>query len=270
MPPRERPLLLPPDTGETFIVSPCKACLDTLRKHLLATLYKIKVRGMANKTPAAQPLALLYVRVSTGRQAKTGHSIDSQPAILRAAAESAGYAVEIITETGSGRNAARPALADAMTRLKAGKAQALYAVDIDRLARSTQHLLEIASASNKQGWRLVVTSSDVDTSTPAGVMFFTMCAAFAQYESGMISQRVKRQHEARRDRGIVWGVDQGSRSPLAAETVAQIVALRAEGLSLRAIGERLTAEGVATANGGLWHAATIRNVLNSPAQRLAA
>lgn len=237
-------------------------------KELLATLYKIKVIDMTTQADA-QPLALLYVRVSTGRQAKTGHSLDSQPAILRTAAESAGYAVEIITETGSGRNASRPALAEAMDRLKSGKAQALYAVDIDRLARSTQHLLEIANESKKQGWRLVVTSSDVDTNTPAGLMFFTMAAAFAQYESGMISQRVKRQHEARRDRGIVWGVDQGARSPLPVETVGLIIGLRADGLTLRAIVERLKEAGIATANGGLWHAATVRNVLNSPAQKVA-
>lgn len=216
-------------------------------------------------TASAQPLALLYVRVSTSRQAKTGHSLDSQPAILVAAAQAAGYAVEIITETGSGRNTARPALAAAMARLKSGTAQALYAVDIDRLARSTQHLLEIATASQKQGWRLVVTSSDVDTNTPAGMMFFTLAAAFAQYESGMISQRVKRQHEARRDRGIVWGLDQGSRSPLPAATINRIVELRGDGLTLRAIGERLTAEGIETATGGLWHATTISNVLKSPA-----
>ncbi|MBB5642054.1 recombinase family protein [Cryobacterium roopkundense] len=219
------------------------------------------------KTPDPAPLALLYVRVSTGRQAKTGHSVDSQPIILRTAAEKAGYVVEVITETGSGRNAARPALAEAMSRLKSGKAQALYAVDIDRLARSTQHLLEIATASTKQGWRLVVTTTDVDTSTPAGVMFFTMCAAFAQYESGMISQRVKRQHEARRDRGVVWGKDEGRRSALPAATVARILSLRAEGRTLQAIADTLTGENVSTAAGGKWYPSTVAKTLNSPANR---
>ncbi|MDJ0378915.1 recombinase family protein [Cryobacterium sp. PH31-L1] len=219
------------------------------------------------KTPDPAPLALLYVRVSTGRQAKTGHSVDSQPVILRTAAEKAGYVVEVITETGSGRNAARPALAEAMSRLKSGKAQALYAVDIDRLARSTQHLLEIATASTKQGWRLVVTTTDVDTSTPAGVMFFTMCAAFAQYESGMISQRVKRQHEARRDRGVVWGKDEGRRSALPAATVARILSLRAEGRTLQAIADALTGDNVPTAAGGRWYPSTIVKTLNSPANR---
>jgi DNA invertase Pin-like site-specific DNA recombinase len=158
----------------------------------------------------------------------------------------------------------------ALAKLKAGKAQALYALDIDRLARSTVHLLDIAAASKKQGWRLVVTSNDFDSTTPAGEMFFTMLAAAAQYEQRMISERVKRQHEARRDRGGVWGADVGPRSPLPAETVARVVQLRSEGLTLRAIGERLTVENIPTATGATWHAQTIRKILLSPAQRLSA
>jgi DNA invertase Pin-like site-specific DNA recombinase len=214
---------------------------------------------------AAQPLALLYVRVSTGRQAREGHSLESQPAILKTAAEAAGYAVEIVAETGSGRNASRPALLSALARLKSGEASALYAVDVDRLARSTIHLIEIANAAHREGWRLVITSADVDSSTPAGEMFLTMAAAFAQYESRMVSARVKRQHEARRDRGEIWGATTGPRSPLPAETVTRMLDLRAEGLTLRAIADTLTAEGIPTARGGQWAAATVRAVLNSPA-----
>ena len=223
-----------------------------------------------NETASAQPLALLYVRVSTNRQAETGHSLQSQPAILETAALAAGYRVEIVSETGSGRNTARPMLAEALRRLKAGEAHALYAVDIDRLARSTQHLLEIANAAKKQGWRLAVVSADVDTSTPAGEMFLTMAAAFAQYESRMISARVTRQHEARRARGIVWGRDAGCRTELPAETVSLIVELRAEGLPLRGIAGVLTGRNIPTARGGKWEAATVRAVLNSPAVTLAA
>jgi DNA invertase Pin-like site-specific DNA recombinase len=216
-------------------------------------------------TTAAQPLALLYVRVSTGRQAREGHSLESQPAILKTAAEAAGYAVEIVAETGSGRNASRPALLSALARLKSGEASALYAVDVDRLARSTIHLIEIANAAHREGWRLVITSADVDSSTPAGEMFLTMAAAFAQYESRMVSARVSRQHEARRDRGEIWGATTGPRSPLPAETVKRMIDLRGEGLTLRAIAETLTAEGIPTARGGQWAAATVRAVLHSPA-----
>lgn len=219
------------------------------------------------QTPKNQPLALAYVRVSTGRQAKTGYSLESQPSILIKAAKQNGYRVEVITETGSGRNSSRPALNNALNRLASGEAQALYALDIDRLARSTQHLLEIATLSRKQKWRLVVTSADVDTNSPAGEMFFTMAAAFAQYESRMISQRVLRQHEARRDRGVIWGMTEGPKSPLPTELIDRIVALRHDGCSLPGIAKTLEAEGVPTARGGKWAAGTIRGILMSPAVR---
>lgn len=212
----------------------------------------------------SKPLAILYVRVSTNRQAKTGHSIDSQPTLLTEAAERDGYRVEVVTETGSGRNTARPALNSALQRLAKGEAQALYALDTDRLARSTMHLLQIAQLANRQGWRLVITSAQVDTSTPGGEMFLTMLAGFAQFESRMISERVKRQHQARRERGEVWGLTMGTTSKLPKETRDLILSLRAEGTPLAKIAEQLTAQGVPTASGGAWYPSTISRVLNSP------
>ena len=47
----------------------------------------------------------------------------------------------------------------------------------------------------------------------------------------------------------------------APDAVATIVALRAEGLSLRAIAARLNADRVPSARNRTWHAATVRVVL---------
>lgn len=212
----------------------------------------------------SKPLALLYIRVSTNRQAKTGHSLDSQPTLLTEAAIKDGYQVEVITETGSGRNSARPELNNALARLAKGEAQALYALDTDRLARSTMHLLQIAQLATKQNWRLAITSANVDTSTPAGQAFLTMAAAFAQFESDMISERVKRQHENRRQRGEVWGVSMGATSQLPKEVREQVINLRAAGLSLAKIAHALTEAATPTVAGGSWYPSTISRILNSP------
>jgi len=209
-------------------------------------------------------VALCYARVSTNRQARLGHSLDSQPLALSEAAQAAGYTPEIILEQGSGRNTARPALNSALERLRQGEAVALYALDIDRLARSTRHLLEIAHRATLERWRLVVLSADVDTSSPAGEALLTVAAAFSQFESRMISERVKRQHQARRDRGTVWGVDEGLKSALASSVVAQIVNLREQGLSLRGIASQLNAQGITTSAGADWQAVKVSRVLNSP------
>ena len=219
---------------------------------------------------ATQPLAIAYARVSTSRQARHGHSLDSQPVELTRAAEAAGYRVQVMTETGSGRNTARPVLAQALNMLKHGEAVALYALDIDRLARSTRHLLDIAEQAAKQTWRLVVLSADVDTKSPAGEALLTVAAAFSQFESRMISERVKRQHEARRGRGVVWGVDEGPRGELSEDTVARIVELSEAGNSLNGIARQLTAEGIPTARGGKWQAVQVSRVLSSPRVKIRA
>jgi len=213
------------------------------------------------------PLALAYVRVSTNRQETTGHSLESQTAILTALAESQGYEVEIVTEIGSGRSTSRPKLTEALIRLNAGKAQALFAVDIDRLARSTIHLLQIAEASKRRAWRLVVSSANIDTATPQGELMLTMLASFAQFESRMIGQRVERQHEARRARGVTWGIDEGYKGNLNPQTRVLIAQLTNDGLSLRQIISQLEAKGLETSRGGKWYPQTIRSIQDSPQTR---
>lgn len=209
-------------------------------------------------------IALGYVRVSTNRQENTGHSLESQTAILEALAEAEGYTLEIVTEVGSGRSASRPNLTEALERLNRGKAQALFAVDIDRLARSTIHLLQIVEASKRRSWRLVISSANIDTATPQGELMLNTLAGFAQFESRMIGQRVERQHQARRDRGIVWGVDQGFKGNLNPQTRVLVAQLANEGMSLRQIANQLKSENLATPNGGEWWPATIKAILESP------
>lgn len=211
-----------------------------------------------------QPLALLYCRVSTNRQEETGHSLESQAKLLTIAAEAQGYRVEVIAETGSGRKASRPALNDALDRLASGKAQALFAIDIDRLARSVKHLSEIMETARRRKWRLVIATADIDTQTPNGELLLGLLAQFAQFESRMIGERVKRQHQARRDRGITWGIEQGYKGNLEPATRALIASLSAQGYSLRGIAKELTERGLQTPRGGLWHAESIRAILNSP------
>jgi DNA invertase Pin-like site-specific DNA recombinase len=212
----------------------------------------------------AQELALLYCRVSTNRQELTGHSLDSQTALLKLNAEAKGYRVEIVSETGSGRKASRPELNKALTRLNKGEAQALFVIDLDRLARSVRHLTEIMESARRNSWRLVIATADVDTRTPSGEMIAGSLAVFAQFESRMIGERVKRQHLARRERGIVWGVHEGYKGTLPAATRALIAELHTQGHSLRQIASQLTTKGLQTPKGGAWYPATIAAILKSP------
>lgn len=215
-----------------------------------------------------EKIALLYARVSTNRQADTGHSLDSQTTLLVNKAESQGYKVELVLENGSGRKASRPKLNEALERLNKGEAQALFVLDIDRLARNTRHALDIAHIAQRKGWRLVIASLDIDTETAFGELMLSQLAIFAQFESRMISERVKRQHQARRERGEVWGLTEGYKGNLDPKARRLIVKQHQAGNSLRGIIKELEAKGIQTPRGGKWQPATIRAILQSPQSKV--
>jgi DNA invertase Pin-like site-specific DNA recombinase len=212
-----------------------------------------------------KPKALIYARVSTNRQGETGHSLDSQTQRLISEAVAQGYEPEVIAEIGSGKRDTRPKLLAALAELKAGNADALFCLDLDRLARSPQNALEIADKAKKQNWRLVIVSLGADTETPAGQFVFGIMAMLAQLESRLTSERVLRQHEARRERGIIWGLDEGFKGSLDLAT-RRFVKQQAEELklSLRQIAKNLTAEGFKPPKGGLWYPQTVKAILESP------
>jgi DNA invertase Pin-like site-specific DNA recombinase len=216
------------------------------------------------------PIAIGYARVSTKRQANDGYSIPSQLAQIKLAKGVERYLLLNFQETGSASGFYLPVLGQALEMLKSGQAEALFVADVDRLSRSKVIAATILKFAKVQGWHLGVASISCDVKSEAGSKEFNSQADLAQAEHDLIVRRVKRQHEARRDRGIIWGVDQGTRSPLPAATIARIVELRSEGLTMQAIADRMTADSVPTAKGGKWRSATVYNVLNSPAQRMSA
>jgi DNA invertase Pin-like site-specific DNA recombinase len=177
----------------------------------------------------------------------------------------AGYTlIELVREEGrSGKNiSGRPALTDALKRLDAGEAKALFVTRIDRLARSTQDFLSVVDRANKNGWRLVMLDLNLDTSSYQGRFVVTIMSALAEMERGIIAERQKDVHKDRRARGVVWGVDMGPKNKTPEEIKQRIVAERSLGLSYQKIADSLNKDSIPTQNNKKWYATTVKNILS--------
>jgi DNA invertase Pin-like site-specific DNA recombinase len=108
----------------------------------------------------------------------------------------------------------------------------------------------------EEGWSLVVLDLAVDTTTTNGKLIAHIMIALAQWERELIGDRTKAALVAVRARGTKLGRPSG----VEPETLRLIRVLRKSGASWRTVAATLAAEGVPTAQGGTWHASTVRKL----------
>ena len=228
-------------------------------RSMFAPQYRVRKRLSVRNADRAERgvRALLYVRVSTDKQANHGTSLDAQQERLVQECHRRGVKdYRVVVESGvSGSQESRPGLDEVLRLLKAGEYNLLLVTDLDRLARSTIHTLHLSELATRQGWDLAVLGGHVqfDTSTPQGRLILTVIAGFAEFERDMIRQRTRNSFAHKRltgGTGLIPG-----------DVEDRVVALHDQRLSLRGIADRLVAESLPTAKGGAWTAATVRRVL---------
>ena len=143
--------------------------------------------------------ALLYLRVSTKRQAQSGGQAEgfSLPAQREAAtrkAETIGATVagEYVDRGESARSANRPQLQQMLGDIKAGlypSVRYLIVHKIDRLARNRADDIAINAELDKAGIELISCSEFFDNS-PGGLLQYGIQAEMAQYYSRNLAQEV--------------------------------------------------------------------------------
>lgn len=224
--------------------------------------------------------AAVYLRVSTEEQAAQGYGLDAQRTKAEAMLTLKGWtkAGEYADEGISGTldESERPSLARLLADIRAGRVDAVILAALDRLGRRTQIVLRLVEEITGHGVALVSCKESLDTDSPAGRLMLTIFAAMAEWERETILERTD---AGRKERGKKDG-ERGGRIPLGyrrtgqgievdaarAAVVRHIFALRAQGFTLRAIADRLNADGTPCSQRGTrWEAATVKAVLGNGA-----
>jgi len=163
-------------------------------------------------------LMLGYARVSTDAQ-----ELIHQRNLLAAAGCARIYAEKI-----SGAKRDRPELARLLDHLRAG--DVVVVARLDRLARSTRDLLEIAERIQAAGAGLRSLAEPwADTTTPAGRMVLTVFAGIAEFERSLIIDRTRSGREAAKARGVKFG----PRPTLTPAQIAHALDLIEQGRTIR-------------------------------------
>jgi DNA invertase Pin-like site-specific DNA recombinase len=223
--------------------------------------------------------AITYVRVSTTSQADSGLGLEAQAASCHAWCEREGAELAAAHSDEGVSGAAgvdkRPGLLAAIGELRRG--DVLLVAKRDRLGRDPIVCAMIERLAERKGARIVSAAGEgTDSDEPTAILMRRIVDAFGEYERLVIGARTKAALQAKRERGEKTGGDRPIGHQVAADGVTlqrdpretralQIIRqLREEGLSIRAIAERLNVAGV-PARGKTWHATTVARVLKRAA-----
>jgi DNA invertase Pin-like site-specific DNA recombinase len=148
--------------------------------------------------------AALYLRVSTD-----GQTTENQRLALEAVAAQRGWAVVSIYDdagvSGTKGRDKRPGLDAMLKDASRGKFDVTMAWAMDRLGRSLAGLIDTLKSLESANVDLFLHQQAIDTTTPAGRMFFHVTGAFAEFERDMIRSRVNAGLDRARAKGRKLG-----------------------------------------------------------------
>lgn len=174
----------------------------------------------------------LYARVST---LDKGQDPETQLYALREYAERRGFRLvgEYVDHASGGRDDC-PQYRALFTAARKRQLDVVLVWRYDRFARSTQALVNALKEFQHLGVDFISYQENIDTTTPQGELIFTVMASLAQFESALISERVKA--------GMARAKAQGkriARQPIPVGVQRRIAQLHASRTSINQISQRL-------------------------------
>ncbi len=156
-----------------------------------------------------------YARVSS-----LGQSLDVQLDKLE-------HCDKLFQEKKSGTSDQRSRLNACLEYVREG--DVLVITRLDRLARSTLHLCQIAETLDKKGVNLQVLDQSINTADATGRLLFNMLGAIGQFETEIRSERQMEGIQKAKQRGVAFG----RKKQLSDQDVQQLKEKRGQGVLIK-------------------------------------
>jgi DNA invertase Pin-like site-specific DNA recombinase len=158
-----------------------------------------------------------YARVSS-----VGQTLDVQLDKLR-------HCDKVFQEKKSGASRRRPRLEACLEYVRDG--DVLVVTRLDRLARSTLHLCQLAAELERKQVNLQVLDQNIDTSDATGRLLFNMLGAIAQFETEIRAERQMEGILKAKGRGVKFG----KKKKLSPEQIAKLQSQREQGTLIKTL-----------------------------------
>ena len=136
---------------------------------------------------------------------------------------------KVFQEKASATSAKRPRLDACLEYVREG--DALVVTRLDRLARSTLHLCQIAAELDRKGVDLQVLDQNINTADATGRLLFNMLGAIAQFETEIRAERQQEGIQKAKERGVRFGPEKR----LSPAQTAELQRKRQEGVLIKTL-----------------------------------
>ena len=158
-----------------------------------------------------------YARVSS-----VGQTLDVQLDKLK-------HCDKVFQEKKSGAANKRPRLQACLEYIREG--DAIVVTRLDRLARSTLHLCQIAAELEHKRVDLLVLDQNINTSDATGRLLFNMLGAIAQFETEIRAERQRDGIRKAQERGVKFG----QKRRLNSEQITELQSKREQGVLIKTL-----------------------------------
>lgn len=203
----------------------------------------------SNGVPAPGTPVIGYASCLCAGEAGTREIRQQASVISRECKRRGLHLIELVgeREPATGKSLARPGFSYALDRIRNSEAKGLVVAELSRITYSAAELGTIVEWLAGSNVRLIAAAQGFDSEGEDGRLAAQMLIEVSRWERVRLSERTRNGLQAARMRGKATGRGAVTDDPDLSERITQ---MRAQGMTLQAIADRLNEEGVPTVRGG--------------------